>query len=354
MTTDPADILKQIEREKARIRQETEALERKEAEVKQLIELAAKYKMNVTPAATPDLPTPKTISDLISIYKSLPTSPYQELSHVSQTHYDTMLGYVERSAGPDLIADLTASSFEELHRRWSEGGKLATAYSKIKMVRIIFGFGTEVLHDRECERLFGILCKLKFAPPKARNERLTKVQANLIRAKAREMGRPSVALAQAFQSDTGMLQKDVIGAWVPLEEQTKPSDITANSTKWVRGIRWNEIEDDMVLRHKSEGWQDNIEFDLRNAPMVLDELKRQYDFTIDRSPRNQLPRSGPIIKSEYDGLPWEATEFRRWWRICASACGVPENVRNSDSRSRIKNNAQDHDDGESEERRAVK
>jgi len=62
------------------------------------------------------------------------------------------------------------------------------------------------------------LSKMRFAMPQPRKERLTSAQANAIRAKAHEMGRPSIALAQAFQFELMLRQKDVIGEYVPIAE----------------------------------------------------------------------------------------------------------------------------------------
>jgi len=41
-----------------------------------------------------------------------------------------------------------------------------------------------------------------------------------------------------------------------------------------------------------------------------------------------------VVVSEYNGLPYTAMEFRRWWRRIANECGIDPNVRNSDSRVR--------------------
>jgi hypothetical protein len=351
----PTDILEAMELEKARHLEKAAALDRKMAELAQLAQQAAKYNLVLAApdevadsADRTDAPAPKSFSDLIAVYKSAANSPYKKLTHASRRHYDTLLGLVQGDHGAQLISDLAAEDLEEWHRRWSEGGKISTAHAKIGMVRGLCGFGTEVLRDRECERLFGILAKLKFKAPKARTERLTASQANEIRAMARNLKRPSIALAQAFQYGLGMLQKDVIGEWVPVAENGV-SDVTHGTTKWIRGLRWNEIDSNFVLRHSSDSWRGDVEFDLRKAPIVLDELRIQFGFSIDKSSRSQLPLSGPVIVSERDKLPWDAVEFRRWWRKAADACGIPKTVRNSDSRSRANNGAQE-ETNEMEER----
>jgi hypothetical protein len=338
------NILEAMEREKARLLAQAAAVDRDMAEISRL---AAKYNLTVAPAgstpivpAGPSLPAPQSMSDLIHVYRTAQNSPYQKLTHASRTHYNALLGLIAADHSAALLSDLTVEDFVKWHQAWSEGGKLAVAFAKIAMVRGLFGFGTEVLHDKECERLFGILCKLRFRAPEARTERLTVKQANDIRAKAREMERPSIALAQAFQSGLGLLQKDVIGEWVPLSE-SGVSDFTANGLKWLRGIRWSEIDDDLILKHTS--WQEEIELNLKDSPMVLDELRVQFGFNIEKDSRSSLPSSGPIVISEWDKLPWTAPEFRRWWRKVADACKIPKAVRNMDSRSKAHNEAAEDD-----------
>jgi hypothetical protein len=49
--------------------------------------------------------------------------------------------------------------------------------------------------------------------------------------------------------------------------------------------------------------------------------------------RALLPASGPIIINDVTGLPWSPNEYRRKWRLVATAAGVPKNVWNMDSRS---------------------
>lgn len=91
-----------------------------------------------------------------------------------------------------------------------------------------------------------VMHRLRFEIPKARTERMTPEQARDICVKAHEMGRPSIALAQAFQFDVGLTQKDVIGEWVPLSEAAE-SEVIDGDRKWIRGLRWETINDDFLL-----------------------------------------------------------------------------------------------------------
>jgi hypothetical protein len=224
------------------------------------------------------------------------------------------------------LADLKAQDIDRLYGLWKEGGKLAMAHSLATMLRMLFGFGAMTLADTECERLSVLMHKMRFSMVKRRGERLTAEQVNAIRAMAHKMKRPSIALAQAFQFDCMLGQKDVIGEWAPQDEPGPPSDVLHEGKKWLHGLRWSQIDENLILRHVTSYGAKNIEVDLRNAPMVMEELGLQG--------RND---SGPIIICEFSNrnLPWSSHEFRRWWRKVADACGIPKNIKNMDSRPRI-------------------
>jgi hypothetical protein len=287
-----------------------------------------------------------TLRSLMRAYKTDPDSQYRKIRYNSRVHYDALMSLIETEHGDKLLADLKGRTFSRLHEDWTKDGKVAIAHAKMGMLRTLFSFGATLLEDDDCGRLSGILSKMRFAMPKPRTERLTAAQATAIRAKARELGRPSIALAQAFQFECMLRQKDVSGEWVPIREPGI-SDVQSDGLKWLRGIRWEEIDQNMTLRHLTSKRQKMIEISLRNAPMVRDELnviapECIYDVEIERGgkkvvetrwDRSLLPVSGPIIVSEWDRLPWTGPEFRRWWRIIAEAAGVPKEVRNMDSRA---------------------
>jgi hypothetical protein len=260
-----------------------------------------------------------TIRSLCNHYQSDPDSPYQALQYRTKETYRSLLRRVERDIGPHLIKDLDARRLTRIHEAWKQGGHIAMAHSLVTMLRALSTFGATFLKNKECRELRTTLSEMQFDLPKPRFKRLTEDQANLIRAKAHEMGRPSIALAQAFQFDCMLGQRDVVGEWVPMSEHESSSDITHAGNQWLRGLRWDQI-DNFILRRV-----DNPDFDLRNAPMVMDELgKRQAP----------LPSSGPIVVCEFSRLPWTSYEFRRWWRKVADACKIPKEVKNRDSRQR--------------------
>jgi hypothetical protein len=345
------NIFEAMEREKARLLQQAAAVERDMAELQRL---AAKYDLVVSqPGAAPQplveatYKAPELILDLIQYYRTHDKSPYSKLTYASRGHYDAVFKMIEADHGGERISMLSIEDLEGWYRAWSAGGKLAGAYAKIKMVRLLFGFGTEVLQDNECGRLYGMLSKFKTKPPKSRRQKLERDQAEKICATARAMGRPSLALAMAFQFDGELLQKDVIGEWVPMSDPAM-SSLVADEYKWIRGIRWTEIDDNFVLHHDGNTWQADIVFDLRTAQLISKELKAQFGVDMDRDSRSSLPLVGPIVVNEYDQLPWDAMEFRRWWRKVADAAGLPKEVRSTDGRERHTASHDDDDESEGE------
>lgn len=262
-----------------------------------------------------------TLTSLMLHYRTDPDSPFKKLRYHSKVYYETLMGLIERDHGAQQLAELKGRLFRRWHEAWAAGGKTAVAHGKIGMLRTLFSFGASIMEDPECIRLKAIMSELRFEMPKARTERLTAEQAIAIRAMAHKKGRPSVALAQAFQFELMLRQKDVIGEWVPMSEPGV-SDTHRGKLKWLRGIRWEEIDQNMVLRHVTSKRQKLITVDLKNAPMVMEELA-----LIERK------ASGPIIVNEADALPWKTVRFRLWWRSCADACGVDKKVRNMDSRA---------------------
>lgn len=278
------------------------------------------------------VPFDGTISGLIHCFRTDADSSYKKVRYASRIHYDALMSLIEREHGSKIISDLKGRTLRHWHDTWSSTGKVAVAHAKMKMLRGLLVFGSTMLEDEFCIKISSLLSQMKFRMPKPRVERLTAEQVVAIRAMAREMGRPSISLEQAFQFEGMFRQKDGIGEYVPVSEPGM-SDVIHKGYKWLRGIRWEAIDANMVLTHITSKRQKEIKIDLRNAPMVMEELGLLVGVAPEKVTRDMLPASGPIVVSEYDGLPWDATEFRRWWRQIADACGIPKAVRNMDSRA---------------------
>lgn len=117
--------------------------------------------------------------------------------------------------------------------------------------------------------------------------------------------------------------------------EPEPSDVTRTKDgrveKWVRGLRWSALDEALVLRLTGSRRSGELQFDLKNAPMVMDELAIYSEVSVEELTRAHLPRSGPIILNEQKAFPWSTAEFRRKWRLVANQAGIPKHLMNMDS-----------------------
>jgi hypothetical protein len=269
----------------------------------------------------------KTLRDLCNKYQTDPTSTHGKKRYHTRRNHDLHLKRIVDAHGDELLSAIRARQLLLWHDEWSDGGnKVAMGHMMMSMLRTMFGFGATMLENAECERLSGVMHHMRFEMGKPREEVLTAEQATAHRAKAREVGWYSMALAQAFQFDLMLRQKDVIGEWVPMSEPGV-SDYTAAKGKWLRGLRWSEIDANMVLRHTTSKKEKPLVVDLKLAPMVQEELQHIIEM------EGELPKTGPIVICEASGIPWSASEYRRKWRIIADMVKIPKEVRNQDSRA---------------------
>lgn len=264
-----------------------------------------------------------TLSSLIACYQADPVSGYSKRRYATKQNYDYLCRRLRKDHGTVTIADIKYRTLLVWHDGWSAGGKVALGHSLIGMLRTLVRFGATIMESDECARVAAVLHAMKFQMPAPRSKWVNAEQAQAIIDKALELGVPSIALAQAFQFECTLRQKDVIGEWVPLSE-AGVSDIISGNTKWHRGLRWEEISrPDLVLHHITSKKNKLVEPPLQEAPMVLEAFKRI----------GELPTRGPIIVSEFTRLPYTAFDFRRRWRAIARQAGVPDDVYNMDTRA---------------------
>jgi hypothetical protein len=274
------------------------------------------------------------LASLVRCYQTDPDSTYQTNRYHVRQNRDSMLRRIIAKHGHEPLSAIKARVILAWHKDWTDGGrKLATGSSFIGQLRTLFSFGATLLEDPDCERLCGVLHKMRFAGAKPKDVKLTAEDVIAIRAKAHEFGWDSIAMAQAFQWDCTFRQKDCVGEMVPISEPGL-SDVHKDGMKWLRGIRWEEIDEDLILRHVTSKKQKLATVDLKLAEMVLNELQSYCEgqpvVTVNETTlavtahRHLLPASGPIILSEQTAFPWSANEFRRKWRILARACGIPD------------------------------
>lgn len=263
-----------------------------------------------------------TVGNLAHLYKTDERSPFHQLRFRTRENYTSLIKRIVDDCASLKLADLRKQDIQRIYDGWASDGKVSMPHSLITMLRSLVAFGTDKLEDRDCERLSVVLHKMHFTAPKVRSERMTVEQCAAIIKKAHEMGYRSIALAQAFQYDCNLGQKDVIGEWVP---QSEPgvSDVIHDDQKWLIGLRWSDIDDAGVLRHQLSNGGKLIELSLVDAPFVMAELGRI----------KPVPRSGPIVVFEDSKRPYLHYQFRRVWREVADAAGIPRSVRNQDSRA---------------------
>jgi hypothetical protein len=273
--------------------------------------------------------TALTVHKLIAEYRKDPASPYHDVVFATRQNYDSLLRRLDEEKGSVTIASLKVQEVKAWYREWAARG-ITQAHSLMAMLRIIARFGVSFLEDDECARLTAVLSGQKFKQGKPREVFLTATQADLIRAEARRIGFPSIALAQALQFEGTLRQKDIIGQWVPVSEPGMSEITSRKHGKWISGARWSEIDADLIFRHITTKTGAPVEIDLKLAPMVLEDPGCIVGGVPHRA---LLPASGPLIVNEETKRPYLAHQFRRAWRALARSVGIPDNVQNRDSRA---------------------
>lgn len=280
-----------------------------------------------------------TLGALIHAYQTDRVSTFHQLRYNSRKNSAAVLKRLAAAYGNVPLADIKRRTLTEWHMDWAAGGKLSMAHSFIAQIRTMCGFGSSMLEDTECDRISMVLHRMKFPHGPPRTERLTADQAEAIRIVAhRHFGWNMIALGQAIQFELLLRQRDVIGEWVP-ESEPGESDIHHRGEKWIRGMRWEEIDDKLILRHRTSKKQKDLQIDLTLAPMVVEELNFMAPGCITEVDgvtvvnRSLLPSMGAVVYCEINGLPWSGNEWRRKWRLVATKAGVPKEVRNMDSRA---------------------
>lgn len=319
-----------MEREQARLLEEAAAIEREAAAKKAAAEIIARdmveYDRLIRTYGAPAKPPEAaglTVEDLVRHYRTDKRSAYHTVRYKSRRFYDDLSKRVLKDCGRVTLANLKIDDIQRLYESWSDGGKKITiGRALVGMLRALVNFGANVLDDGDCVRLSVNLRSMRFSAPKPRTELLTTKDVVAICAMAHKMGFPSIALAQAFQHYLKLPQKDVIGEWVPISEK-EPSDIEHEGWKWLRGIRWNEIDENLILRHTTSNRLKDIEIDLKLVPAVKEELEPIFG----------MRTSGALIECETTGRPWKTGYFQKQWRKIATAAGVPKTVRNTDNRA---------------------
>lgn len=290
----------------------------------------------------------KTWGELCAAYRNDPDSTFKKLRYKTRESYGIMMKKVEAAIGNDIIAETKARRFLRLHEMWREGGRVTSAAYGVTMLRILSNFGATILDDAACKEAAYFLSKMRFPASPPRGVFLTAENIVDTRRAAHEREMPSLALAQAIQFECILRQKDVIGEWVPVAEPGM-SDVLDGGEKWLRGIRWEEVDQNLVLRHVTSKRGKLVTVPWMSAPMIVEELRLSFPGCITEEERidplskkpvvvlvlhrEKLPASGPVVVDEKFGVPYVTWRFRQQWRKCATIAGVPKEIRNMDSRA---------------------
>lgn len=260
-----------------------------------------------------------TVRSLCYIYLMDPLSGHHKNRYVTKRSYYNNLRRLIDAIGDADLATLTVRDIKEAHARWCEGGHIPMAYGLITMLRIVLAFGAGVLEDPDCQRICFGLAKVKFPNAKPREHWIRQEQVTAIIDQALIDGAYSIALAVALQWAGALRQKDVIGEWVPLWDP-RPSQIVTAEWKWVGGICRDEIDSNLVLRHRTSKRGKVLTLPLGSIQIVMNEW-------------NAAPASGPLIIDPDTDLPFRDWTYRRRWRDYATKAHVPENLWNMDTRA---------------------
>jgi hypothetical protein len=270
------------------------------------------------------VPAGLTIGELIDRYQTDRVSGWRKLRYATRQNHDCILRRMKADRGTMRIADIQFGAIDEMYLDWSaDGTKKAMGHAMMAQLRRICRYGVRYLGDPECRRVKSDLSDTRFEVASPQQAFMTAEWADAVCARAHDWGYHSIAVAQAFQFDIVLRQRDVIGEYVPLEEPGE-SDVIWRGMKWLRGLRWGEIDNELVLTHITSKRQKPIVVDLKLAPMVHREILLMPDWL--------KGKNYPLVICEATGAPWLPAEFRRKWRMIADACGIPKEVKNMHSR----------------------
>jgi hypothetical protein len=273
------------------------------------------------------------LRSLINLYQTDPDSRYHKKQYAVRANHNTLYRRLMDEHGDVQLADIKARLIIAWNAQWTDGGvKLATGDSFRGRLRELVTFGATILEDPECERLCGVMPKMRFENAKPRTAIMRAEQAIAHRNMARKVGWRSMALADAMQFDLTLRQKDVVGELVPMREPGV-SDVHFDGKKWIKGARWEEVDENFIFRHVTSKRGKPVEADLHYAPMVMEELSLIAKVPVAELRRDMFPASGPMIISETQQRPWRAQSFRRQWRKIARLAGIPDDLRSMDARA---------------------
>ncbi len=272
-----------------------------------------------------------TLGSLIAVYETHELSPFRGITAETRRSYLYNLGVLTKRIGARRLDTINGTDVLRWHAQFRQppqpGGtpRVRFAHALMTQLRGVLKFG-KILNIKDAARLRSVMTDMEFETSAPREGVLTHAQVDAVRAKAHEMGSPSIALASAFMFECLLRQKDVIGEWVKDETAHPTGALVDRGRVWRSGLIWGDhIGRDLVLEKptsKSRGRRKAVH-DLAVLPMVMDELSHHPTET----------RIGPVVICETTARPWRSRHFRDRWREIARAAGLPDTAWCMDSRA---------------------
>jgi hypothetical protein len=257
-----------------------------------------------------------TFAGLFHLYRTDKDSSYRKLKPKSLHPYNCYLRKLTEHIGKRRIDQIIGKDLLHWFGIWSANEtQLAAGQGALAVVKAALKFGT-ICGFQECRRLSSDLQLMKgsFKNPKPRTAVITAEEIIALRKAAHAAGRPSVALAIAFQFETALRLSDVIGQWLPL---TWPglSAVVRRNKKWI-GLMWSDIDQNNVLRltpgKTALTSGKDVALDLNECPMVLEECARI-------SPEQRI---GPVIVNHTTSRPYTYEAYSPIFKAIRKAAGV--------------------------------
>ena len=253
-----------------------------------------------------------TIASLCDAFERHPHSPMQEVKANTADSYMDSIKVLRNTIAQHQVRHVAPVMVKEWFSLWSEPGKAGTprikrAHDAVSALRMVLGFGF-VLGDDACGKLRDQLAMIRFKRGGRRDSSMTYQHALAFIEKAKELGKPMMALGLAAQFETMLRQKDVIGEH-------------GRDGIWRGAFAWENCT----------GWRLTVKTSKTKAPITFDLTQMQLLWPLLRDvPQGE--RHGAVIKG-LNGEPIRERTYRKWYRQVADAAGIPKDVWNMDSRA---------------------
>ncbi|MBS3650026.1 tyrosine-type recombinase/integrase [Pseudaminobacter sp. 19-2017] len=241
------------------------------------------------------------VSYILRRYELDEESPFHELSDGSRHVYLVYLQRLWKDAGATSLNSITSKELIRWFNDWSgDRTKLGAGKTCLAVLKSAVTYGVSCRVDG-CAELSEVIraTSRRFPSLKKRSQYITAEEVVALRKAAHADGRPYMALTYALVFETFLRLYDVH-----------------------QGLDWSHIDSDLILRYvptktaRRTGLK--VTFDLKHAPMVMEELEAIL--------KDGQPLSGPVIKHDRHDRRYLEREFTETFRRDKSAAGLPKDV----------------------------